>query len=82
MPFVVKQSNSNSWFLALIVVVVAVVCHMRRPYFSFTDQPTMPQQPAVSRTEVQRANLEAAVSGSIGIDKSRGDSVSVIILDR
>lgn len=83
MSLVVKQSQSNTWFLAAVVIVVAIVCHLRNPY-SFTGAPPAPQQqqPTVSRDEVRRADLEAAVSGAIGIDKSRGDSVSVILVDR
>lgn len=82
MSFVVKQSNSNYWFLFLAIVVVAIVVHMRGPSPFTPGGRTLPQQPpAVSRTEMQRAGLEAAVSGAIGIDRARGDSVSVILVN-
>lgn len=80
MSFVAKQSHSHVWFLVVAIVVVVVV-QMRHPYLLGTEQPTTSGQPSVSRSEMRRADLEGAVSGSIGIDKSRGDSVSVILVN-
>lgn len=81
MSLFIKQSHLNSWCLILVVMVIAIVCHMRSPYSFTNDQRIGSPQTPVSRTQVQKANLEAAVSGSIGIDKSRGDSVSVVIVN-
>ncbi len=77
----IKQFNLNSWCLALVIVGIAIVCYVRGPHSFTTDQRSVSPQPAAMRTEVQKANLEAAVSGSIGIDKSRGDSISVIVVN-
>jgi hypothetical protein len=79
MSIVVKQPQSNTWILVLIVIAIAAVCQ-RRPHLVLTQDPGVTQQSSVSRAqEEQKANLEAAVSGAIGIDKARGDSVSVIL---
>lgn len=81
MSYIVKQSQTHTWFLLLAIIVAAVVAQVGRPYLLGAERPTVPQQPSVSRSEMRKANLEGAVSGTIGIDKARGDSVSVILVN-
>ncbi len=81
MSYLVKQSQTHTWFLVLAIVVTAVVVQMGRPFLLGTEQRAIPQQPTSSRSEMRKADLEGAVSGAIGIDKARGDSVSVILVN-
>jgi hypothetical protein len=81
MSFVVRPSHLNTWFLLLAIVAVAVIAHLSYPQAVVAGPRAAAQQPGASSAVVQRSNLEGAVSGTIGIDKTRGDSVSVILVD-
>lgn len=81
MSIVVKQPQPNANYLALVIVAVACVCQMYRTAPN-TAQPSLDQQATVSRSQAQQAALESTVSGFVGVDKSRGDSISVIVVDR
>lgn len=83
MSFFLQPSRSpHSWLLVLVVVVIAIVGQMHRPYDTLIpDRSAASEQSALSPLqEARRADLESTVSGAIGIDESRGDSVSVVLV--
>lgn len=81
MSIVVKQPDPNTRYLALVIVAIACICHTYRTGHATPQQPFQ-QETSMSRSQAQAAVLGSAVSGFVGVDKSRGDSISVIVVDR
>lgn len=67
------KSQSQYWALFVCIVVVAVLSRLQ----SSPGQPRFEPQTSSSQTVRQEA-LKGTVSGAIGIDSNRGDSVYVV----
>lgn len=77
MPFIIRQSQ-NYWAIAACLVLIAI---LYRADFQTTGSNTDYQSPPSARTqtEMQRQAIESSVSGAIGINQERGDSVYVVV---
>ncbi len=69
----------QSQYIALFfcVIVIALVHRISQPQPPAEPQPIPPRE--VQQRQIQSQAIEGAVSGAIGIDQSRGDSVYVVI---
>jgi flagellar biosynthesis/type III secretory pathway M-ring protein FliF/YscJ len=74
MPIIMRQTHY--WALAACFVLIAILTNLNNPTSKYTYQETA--QPSAQR-DIQRAKLETTVSGAIGIDQTRGDSVFVVV---
>lgn len=75
MPFLKDQSQSQYWALFVCILVVAALSRFQGNVRDGSDPFGRPVQQSQTPTDQQ---LKAAVSGCIGVDTSRGDSVYVI----
>lgn len=74
MPIIMRQTHY--WALAACFVLIAILTNLNNPTPTYTYRETA--QPT-AQTDIQRAQLQSTVSGAIGIDQSRGDSVFVVV---
>ena len=78
MPFIIRQSQ-HYWVLAACIVLVAI---LYKADFQSSNQATTyypGQTAAPTQTEAQSQAIGNVVSGSIGINRERGDSVFVVV---
>lgn len=76
MPYIIRQ-NQSYWVLAACFVLIALLSRLNSPtptYYTYGDS----TRPA-SQQEIQREALQNTVSGAIGIQEERGDSVFVVV---
>lgn len=76
MPIIMRQTHY--WALAACFVLIAILTNLTIPSPTSSYQETA--QPS-AQTERYRATLESTVSGTIGIDQSRGDSIIVVVTE-
>lgn len=76
MSFYVRQPHN--WLFALCFVLVAVACRLQ---YSGQESWNVGAEPAPQVSQQQRRvqNLDGIVSGAIGIQQERGDSVYVVV---